>query len=291
MTNTDIVSDSPRGWCRTDHQGKPFKQLGNVAGYYFDLKPRVLTVVALQELSQTLVRVRFTSDDDFTGFETLGPEDHIKLFFGKKANGEPDMPRIILGRWSHRNLTFRDYTVRWFDAENATLDVDFVLHDHGVAGKWAATAKVGDKLGCLGPRGSMVVSDKYPWYVLAADETALPALARWLEGLRPDVPVTAYVEVGGPGSHIPLHTQADLTVHWLERGDLEAGTSTLLADAVIAHTFPNLDGFVWVGGESIGIKPARRFLKDLGFARDHYKVDGYWRHGVANHNHHAEDDD
>lgn len=291
MTARDLIPTQPRGWCRTNFDREPIKQVGNVAGYYFDLKPRIFTVTETAQLSETLVRIRFTSDDDFDGFHTLGPEDHVKLFFDKKKDGSPKLPRMLMGRWSPRGLTFRDYTIRWFDAQAKFIDIDFVLHDHGIAGRWAKIARAGDQLGALGPRGSMVAADAYPWYVLAADETALPAVARWVEGLRDGVPVTCYIEVDGPASHIELPSNADLTVNWLDRNGQEAGSTQMLSDAIIAHDFADLDGFVWVGGEALGIKPARRFLKERGFARDHFKVDGYWRYGTANHDHHTKDED
>ncbi len=287
----ELIAPTAGGWCRTDFTGAPVKELGRISGFYFDLKPRILTVIAVRRLSQTLMRIRFRAHDDFAGFHTLGPEDHVKLFFDHRSDGTPAMPRIIDGRWSGRNYTFRDYTIRWFDPAQRLLDIDFVLHDHGVAGRWASQAQAGDQLGMLGPRGSIVVADAFPWYVLAGDETALPAIARRLEGLREGVPVTVFVEVDGPASHIELPTRAQATVHWCDRDGAAPGISMALSDAVTAHRFPDTEGFVWAGGEAGGIKPIRRYLKEYGFARNHYRVDGYWRVGTANLDHHALNED
>lgn len=288
MTSPLIV-DAPRGWCTTGHL--PVEQNDLTASYFFDLRPRTLTVVDVAPLSATLVRVRFRSDDDLDGFAAAAPEDHVKLFFDTDAAGSPILPSMVDGRWSPRGLTYRDYTVRWFDTQARTIDIDFVRHDHGVAGRWAASAAPGDRLGALGPRGAFLVKDVFPWYVLAADETALPALARWLEGLRAGVPVTAYVEVDGPDSHLPLPTRADLRLVWLNRDGAAAGTRAALSDAVIRHDYPDRDGFVWVAGETTSIKAARRFVRDAGFDRDHWDVDGYWRRGVVNLDHHTDDDE
>lgn len=289
MDTGSLIPTTARGWCSTDSE--PMKDGEKHARYLYELKPRLLTVTKTERLSATLVRIRMSSDDGFAGFSTISPEDHIKLFFDRDANGEIILPQMTEGRWSPQGYTFRDYTVRWFDPEAGVVDLDFVLHDHGIAGRWARTAKPGDQLSALGPRGSMLVKDVFPWYVLAADETALPALARWLEGLRPGVPVTAYIEIAGPDSRIDLPTRADLTTIWLERGDVPAGTEPILSRAIEGHDFPNLDGFVWVAGEALGIKAARRHLKELGLKREHYDVDGYWRRGTINHDHHAPDDE
>ena len=164
-----------------------------------------------------------------------------------------------------------------------------MLHGHGVAGRWAASAAPGDSLGMLGPRGAFLVRDVCDWYVLAADETALPALSRWVEGLREGVPVTAYVEVQDERDEIELTTRADLRLRWLHRGPAAPGSTRLLADAVRAHEFDDGDGFVWVAGESTSIKELRRYLsRERGLPRDCWDVDGYWRRGAANHDHHDE---
>lgn len=287
--STDLVPTTPRGWCTTNPN--PHDDGEKKARYLFGLTPRTLTVVDRAELSETLVRFRFTADDNFAGFSTVAPADHVKLLFDKNDDGTPALPKLGEGRAPLGELTHRDYTVRWFDADAGTLDIDFVIHDHGVASRWAATAAPGDQLGVIGPRGSHHIKDVFPWYVFAVDETALPALSRWVEGLREGVPAVAYIEVDGPQSHIDLPTRANLTTVWFHRDGQPAGNNALLSDAIINHDYPDRDGFVWVAGEALSIRAARRFLKETGFDREHCDVDGYWRVGTANHDHHADPDE
>lgn len=265
---------------------------GKIAQYRFELRERIITVVETSRLSATMMRVRFAGED-LADFPTVAPEDHVKLFFDKDETGRVVVPDLLAGRWTPGDYTFRDYTVRSFDPAGPHLDIDFVLHGHGVAGNWAARAVPGDSLGMLGPRGAFLVRDVCDWYVMAADETALPALARWVEGLREGVPVTAYVEVQGPGSEIALQSAAALKVHWLHRGGAHPGTTNLLEEAVRAHAIPtDGNGFVWVAGEAMSIKPLRRYLsRDLGLDRDSWDVDGYWRRGESNHDHHGDDEE
>ncbi|QJW35862.1 siderophore-interacting protein [Cellulosimicrobium protaetiae] len=256
------------------------------------LRPRLLTVSAVERIAARMVRVRLTGED-LADFVTVAPEDHVKLFLPEEPGATPELPTVVDDRWAGgRHLTSRDYTVRAFDRESRTLDVDLVLHDHGVAGRWAGRAQVGDQVGVLGPRGSFLVNDVFDWYVFAVDETALPAAARWLEALRPDVPVTVFVEVQDSGDVLPLTTSARAEVTWLFRGDRAPGTTSLLADAVRGTTLPEGNGFVWVAGEATSIKPLRRYLRrDVGLGRDNHDVDGYWRRGVADHDHHEDDPD
>ncbi|WP_168582065.1 siderophore-interacting protein [Gephyromycinifex aptenodytis] len=270
---------------------EPLQDTGKLAAYYFDLRPRRITVTGTTRLSQRMVRIHFTGSD-LDDLPTVSAQDHVKLFFDVEGTGQAVLPEIVEGRWSPADYTFRDYTIRFFDPQALRLDIDFVLHGHGVAGTWAANARPGDELGMLGPRGAFLLRDVRDWYVFACDETALPAAARWIEGLRAGVPVTAYIEVQDAGDEIAIDTQADLTIHWLHRGDAEPGTATLLQEAVRGHALPEGDGFCWVAGEAMSIKPLRRYLsRESGLEREGWDVDGYWRRGVANLDHHIEDTD
>lgn len=282
ITGTDrpLAPAAPRPVFRSDHA--PQRENARNATFRFETSPRMLTVVKSQRLSDALMRIRFRAEDDFAEFPSISPDDHFKLFFDMDEHGDPVLPTVIDGRFSLRGLTHRDFTVRWFDSVSRTVDIDFVLHTHGVAGHWAATARPGDRLASMGPRGTYLVKDSFDWYVLAADDTALPALARWAESLPEGTAATAYIEVDSPASQIALPTRAELTVHWLHRGDAQPGTTTLLADAVMEHDFTNPNGYVWAAGEAMSIKSLRCFLtfRTL-LTRDNWAVDGYWRRGVA----------
>lgn len=55
---------------------------------------------------------------------------------------------------------------------------------------------------------------------------------------------------------------------------------------------PEGDGFVLAAGEATTLKPIRRLLKERGFVRNRTsEVDGYWRRGTTNLDHHEEEDD
>ena len=271
---------APRTAVRSDHL--PQRDGLRSATFHFATRPRILTVVATHRLSADLMRVRFRADDDFADFPSISPDEHLKLFFDTAEDGEPVLPTIVDGRYSIRGLTHRDFTIRWFDDRTRLLDIDFVLHTHGVAGHWALGAAPGDRLGSLGPRSTYLVKSTFDWYVLAADETALPALARWAETLPAGTRATAYIEVTSADSQISLPTRADLTVHWLHRGEAQPGSTTLLADAVMEHDFSDPNGYVWAAGEAMSIKSLRCFLTfRTRLGRDNWTVDGYWRRGAA----------
>ncbi|MFW0790730.1 siderophore-interacting protein [Gordonia sp. CPCC 205333] len=259
----------------------------------YPLLPRTIEVVRSTDLSAQLRRITFsiTSPQDFR-FTHMAPDDHVKLFFADET-GEIVMPGVgpdgMRLPAEGKRPTYRDYTIRAFDRENGLLDIDFVLHDHGVGGSWAIGAAVGDSLGMLGPRGSVVYPTGYDWYLLGADDTAIPALARWLEELPDGIPVVAFVEVGDRHDEPELPAREGATVRFLHRA-AGAGEGNLLFDAIRDHEFAGGSFYSWVAGEANSLKPIRRYLRrDLGLPKDRVKVDGYWRQGTVNLDHHEAD--
>jgi NADPH-dependent ferric siderophore reductase len=108
--------------------------------------------------------------------------------------------------------------------------------------------------------------------LLAADETALPALSAILEHDGDDE-LDAYVEV-------PDETyEVDLPVTWLHRGADAPGTKLL--PAIAAANTADL-GYAWLCGESAIATGLRRHLvRDRGVDRRRIMFSGYWKVGAA----------
>jgi NADPH-dependent ferric siderophore reductase len=251
---------------------------------------RLLEVVRVQELTPRMRRITL-GGEELEGFRSDGPGDHVKLFFPRPGEERPVMPSIDEdGRMvkAVRTPVRRDFTPRRYDAERGELDIDFVLHgDEGPASSWAAAAQPGALVGTAGPRGSKIVSPEFDWYLLGGDETALPAIGRWLEDLRPGVPAIVLAEVGGPADEVDLTSRARADVRWLHRDGAKAGSTTLLADALAGLELPPGDGFAWFAGEAVSLRAVRRHLREeRGLDADRLDVSGYWKLGVAEHDHH-----
>jgi NADPH-dependent ferric siderophore reductase len=76
----------------------------------------------------------------------------------------------------------RYYTIRRIDAAAGWVDIDFVLYEApGPAGDFALSARIGDICGMSGPCGLGIKPAGR--YLLAGDETALPAIAGIAERL------------------------------------------------------------------------------------------------------------
>lgn len=273
----------------------------------YDLVARDLTVTGVAELGPRLRRVTL-GGEDLVGFAAQGPGDHVKVFFPDAEGGVP-MPTVREGRWLDHGdprFTYRDYTVRTFAPGDQALVLDMVVHTHGPAGRWAAQAAPGQHLGVLGPRGSMLPPLDRAHYLLAADETGLPALLNWLDRLPATARVDAVIEVDGAEDELPLHSTARLEVRWVHRAGRAAGTTELLpvavnealdrlgvpgsADALAGVTTTGpLDLWAWAAAETSAVRAIRGLLTSRGIGRDAFAMTGYWRRGVANFDHHSPD--
>ena len=238
---------------------------------------------------------RFTFAGPMDGFSSPGPDDHVKVFFPDPVTGELHAPRLTptgIERPDGVALIARDYTP--LVGPDGALQIDFVLHsDAGPAAQWAQRAKVGDEIVVAGPRGSELAPNRAGAYLIGGDETALPAIARWLEVIDPEVPVTVLIEVAAVGDEaypLPRHG-GSRTVRWLYRGRAAPGGGSLLDEAVRALGALGADGapvFCWFAGEASSLVAVRRYLRtELGLERSAVDVHGYWRRGTANHDHHA----
>lgn len=247
-----------------------------------DTRMRMLEVTAVTDITPLMRRISFSGDME--GFASLGHADHIKAFFfpqGVTPKLAPIGPRGAEYDDGERP-EMRDYTPRYWDTAKGTIDIDFVLHGDGPASSWAAGASIGDKLVIGGPRGSLVVPAAFDWYLLAGDETALPALGRRIEELPAGAKVIAVIEVANAAEEQRFETKADLSITYVHRDGQAAGTTTLIADAIQALTFPKGTGYAYVAGESSMSKAVRAHLVDeRGFDPEYIKAAGYWLLGVA----------
>lgn len=147
-----------------------------------------------RHVTPRMVQVELTGDT-LVDFTSLAPDDHCKIVLADGA--------------------MRDITPRSFDRERRTLVLQIALHPAGPLSAWARAVAAGDAVTIGGPKGSMVVPDDFDWYLLVGDHCALPALARRLEELRPDVPVHSVFTVPSVEDVPAIDTRARWEPTWV----------------------------------------------------------------------------
>ena len=255
------------------------------------LKVRALTIAAVTRLTPHMVRLTLTGDS-LADLNTDGFDDHVKLMLPAPGAGELVFPPMSAdGRpdWEGSGLTppvMRDYTPRRLDRAARELEIDFALHGSGPAALWASAARVGDTVHIGGPRGSMVVPADLQWQWLIGDEAALPAIARRLEELGPQVKVTVVLETGHDDALPPLDLAGARQLIVVRRPD--AGTSAELAaplaNAVRALATPVGRGHAFAAAESQTVKAVRAVLiGEHGLTNSQVRASAYWRRGDSGH--------
>ena len=229
-----------------------------------ELKFRELTVTEVSHLTPHMIRVT-VAGDDLDGFLSASPDDHVKVFFPREG-GEPER---------------RDYTPRRHDAEANSLVLDFVDHEGGPAADWARGAKVGDPLSIGGPRGSQVIEGDIAHWLLIGDETALPAIGRYIEEMGAGTKVTSLVAVPGPADEQGFDTAAELDSNWIHR-PLDAATDPAPYIEALKAIELGEKTFVWIAAEAAVARALRAYMTDqrsvpLGWL----KASGYWIKGEA----------
>lgn len=240
---------------------------------------RPARLAARRFLAADYVRVRLEGES-LVGFDSPGADDHIRVFFPS-----PGTDAAALSVEELRASPSREYTPLAWDAAAGTLDLEFLVHgDEGVAGRWAADAPIGASAGVGGPRGSLVIEGEPEAWLLAGDETALPAIRRFARRMPRDARGLVVIEAHGAGADYELETPESVRVEWLRRADggPSAGLIARL-DALTAEDRPSGDVFAFVAAEQAVVKPGRALLERWGLDAERAVVKGYWRRGDAEH--------
>ncbi|WP_426702657.1 siderophore-interacting protein [Rhodanobacter sp. Col0626] len=241
---------------------------------------RTLDVLRVERLTPHMQRVTL-GGDELRGFHSAAPDDHVKLFF-PNTTGELVTPTLGPNGLEYppdrEPSPMRDYTPRHHDAERNELAIDFVLHGDGPASHWASQAAPGQRIGAGGPRGSFVVAGDFDRYVLVGDETALPAIGRWLEEMPAGVPVDVLLEIPEASDRQQLNSPAHVNFTWLERDGEAPGHGDRLQRALQSLPAMAGDTFYWIATESRRARAMRLFLdNERGIAKECIRATGYWK--------------
>ena len=250
-----------------------------------DLIPtHVSRVVRRERIAERFVRVTFGGLD---GFRPIGPDDFAYVLLPPPGRDELTIDESF--RWSAfyamdeaERPVGAYYSVRAFRPFTGELDCDVFLHEPaGHVSAWAVRCRPGDPAALWGPRTAWTPPPDTRRWVLAVDETGIPAMAAVLEHRPAGVEVVAAL--------VECDRAADVPAELLDAGAVPVVRGALV-EAVRELAIPVEGTYAWGGAESRAMRDVRRHLrKDVGLAREQVSMTPYWRH--ADHAQDPVDDD
>jgi NADPH-dependent ferric siderophore reductase len=243
---------------------------------------RRVEVRRVERVTARLVRVTF-GGTELEGLTVDQPAASVRLLLPSPGSGELVMPEwngneFLLA--DGRRPTIRTFTPWRVDPEALELDLGIVVHGTGAASEWAETARPGDAGAISGPGRGYTIDAEASAFLLAGDETAIPAITQLLEGVPAETPVHVHVEAGHPDARLALPDHQHAAIEWHDLPSGVAPGEMLVAAVSDAEIAPGTK--VWAAGEAAAVWRVRRHLfDDLGLPRAQATVRGYWKHGRA----------
>ncbi|MGD9738690.1 MAG: siderophore-interacting protein [Bauldia sp.] len=202
-------------------------------------------------------------------------DEHCQVWFPRPGETAIDIPTDT-GNPMRQPPLARIFTVRRLDREAGEIDIDFFLHDGGIATPWALNAKPGDPFVLTDSHGHDVIPEDTDWQLFIGDSAALPAIALVLEQLPDGVPATIVGIIPHDAERDALPGRAGVDLRWV----VATRPAEIIAATVDAfHGFerPAGNGYVWVGGEATAARSIRRTLRAGKVPSHRFSAVGYWR--------------
>lgn len=164
------------------------------------------------------------------------------------------------------------------DPHARELDLDIVLHEGGALAAWVGRAGGGSPAAVSGPGRGYTIDDGATAYVLAGDETAIPAIEQLIAAIPAGIPILGLIEVRGADAEVKLAGRSGLVVRWVPAAAGGRPGSRLVDEVRMTDLPPGAK--IWCAGEAAAMHRIRKHLFDeRGLARSDATVRGYWKHG------------
>lgn len=243
---------------------------------------RRVTVERVTPVTSWLTRITF-SGSELDGLVVGQPAASVRLLIPS-----PGESALVVPEWNGnefllpngRRPPIRTFTPRRVDDGMLEADLDIVTHHDGVAANWARTAAPGDPAAMSGPGRGYEVDPTVSEYLVAGDETAVPAICQLLEEIPATASIRVLVEIGDADDRPELPRHNSASVDFLVRPPRRRPGETLAA--AVVDTALDQDARVWAAGEAAAMQSIRRHLfGTLGRPRGTDTVRGYWKMGRA----------
>ena len=214
---------------------------------------------------------------ELAGFVAPGGGDHVRVFVGTPDGGE-----ILFDASGSPIGESRTETVVTHDVEQGLIDLDLLVHgapgsEAGTIGAWAARAPLGSPVVMTGPKGSVVLTGAPGDVVLAGDNSALPAIRRYLRMLSPHTTGDLVLETRFDLAALGIVPPEGLRVSILNPDDTRPSAALTAALLALPAPLDARERFVFACGEQSLVSPVRALLAQWSIDVERAVVKGYWK--------------
>ncbi|MBL7498849.1 siderophore-interacting protein [Frankia sp. CNm7] len=244
----------------------------------------VVSVESVTVVSPGFARVTVRGDG-LDAYRDVMPADAFKAMLPPDARSTVDgveWDANGLPRWpsTGRAPLPRAFTVRRFDPAARRIEFDAMLHAGGLVRSWLDRARPGATIGLIGMRRDFYAGDGVTRHVIAADSSALPAVAAIVESLDPGVRATVYLAVDHDADLALVPARDGVEVVRVAGGS-PAGAGSPLEKALRERERPGGRVQAWLAAEAGVVRALRRWaLADLAVSIDDLHATAYWKAGL-----------
>jgi NADPH-dependent ferric siderophore reductase len=241
---------------------------------------RVVTVRRVEFLTPYMARVTLAGPA-LEGFSVDLAAASVRLLLPASGTGS-----LVIPAWNGNEFllsdgqrpTIRTFTPQRVDTDALELNLDIVIHVGGVTSEWVKTARPGDPAAVSGPGRGYAIDTKATRYLLAGDESTIPAIRQLLRAIPAETQVHTIIEIAHLDARLALPDHPRATIEWCDRSPATAPGTALIAAVTRSRLGPGTR--VWAAGEAAAMHRVRRHLfEDRGLARQMVSARGYWKHG------------
>ncbi len=177
----------------------------------------------------------------------------------------------------------RRYTIRHLDRDAGLVDLDIALHGDGPGMRWASSARPGDAVEAIGPRGKVTLDTAADWHLFIGDDSFAPAALAMAEAVPHGGAVVLALEIDAAGHELPNEIRAVVAgPRWVARDGAAPGDPSGLVAALESIELPPGRGHAYVGGEHAVVARLRDGLGRRGMDPESVSAKSYWRLGQQN---------
>ncbi len=218
------------------------------------------------------------SGHELQGFDRGLPAASVRLLLPEPESG------IVMPFWNGNEFllddgsrpTIRTLTPVRFDEQNLELDLDVVKHDAGPLSTWADHVAVGDAVAVSGTGRGYEVDPDARCFLIAGDESALPAIGVLMRELSPEAELSVLIEVRSDAARLELPRRAGSAVQWLVANQQAPPGDGLVVAVEVLELAEDVR--IWAAGEAAAMQRIRRNLfEERTIPRGNAVVRGYWK--------------